>query len=169
MAHGNTSWHEFGQTYVNQSKKLEQDVTDQLLEKTERALVDAKKKIKETEEINEILKIRLQKAEREAKEAKDLLSKPMHEIAEKSGDFKKTFEEQQDLLANWILSQKAFRETAIQIGIEVGKKQEEIQKIVNDNIESVLENKTKNGNNAETSQVLKERADKILNLRKSRK
>ena len=51
-------------------------------------------------------------------EYKELLTKPMQVIAEQNGDFKKTYEEQQALLAEWMVSQKAFKELAIQFGFD---------------------------------------------------
>lgn len=55
-----------------------------------------------------------------------LLAKPMHQIAELSGDFKKTYEAQQLLMAEWMVSQKAFKELAIQYGMKAGKTAKEI-------------------------------------------
>ncbi len=92
----------------------------------------------------------------------NLLSKPMKEIAEKNQKFKETYEEQQLVLSKWILSQKAYAETAVQIGLESGKTKEEIDKIYKDNVKNVLANTTQHGNNAVTSDVLKENAVKII-------
>lgn len=92
----------------------------------------------------------------------NLLSLPMKQIAEKSSHFKETYEAQQLALAKWILSQKAYAETALQIGIESGKTTEEVQKIYNDNIVSVLANVTKHGNDAIFNPVLKENISKII-------
>lgn len=92
----------------------------------------------------------------------NLLSLPMKEIAEKNEQFKETYEAQQLVLAKWILSQKAYAETAIQIGIEAGKSTEEVQQIYKDNVSSVLANATKHGNNAVTNPVLKENVNKII-------
>ncbi|MBC3935960.1 hypothetical protein H8K47_11360 [Undibacterium sp. CY7W] len=166
MTHGNTSWQEFGQTFVDQSRELNQKVTDEILERTERALVSAKEKIKQTEEVNEILKLRVEKAEQEARDVKALLSRPMREIAEISGDFQKAYEQQQQILANWILSQKAYRETAVQLGIAVGKTAEEVQDLVTQNANAVLENRTEHGNDSNTNPLVKEYASTILAIRK---
>lgn len=92
----------------------------------------------------------------------NLLSLPMKQIAEKSSHFKETYEAQQLALAKWILSQKAYAETALQIGIESGKTTEEVQKIYNENIVSVLANVTKHGNDAIFNPVLKENISKII-------
>lgn len=115
----------------------------------------ANKKINGLKEENAVLK-----SEKEFFE--NLLSKPMKEIAEKSQSFKETYDEQQLVLSKWILSQKAYAETAIQIGLEAGKTKEQINEIYKDNIVNVLANTTEHGNNASSSDVLKENANKII-------
>lgn len=83
------------------------------------------------------LEERAQKAEKDLKAAKqeaifykNLLSKPMHEIAEKNSDFKATYELQQQLLTNWMTNQKAFKELAVEFGIQLGKSEEEVVALV---------------------------------------
>lgn len=98
---------------------------------------------------------------------KSLLSKPFKEIAQVSGDFKVAYEQQQDLLADWILSQEAFKETAIQFGIELGKSIDEVKEIVSENEMAVLENRTEHNNNADKYPTLAERREKILKAKKS--
>lgn len=92
----------------------------------------------------------------------NLLSLPMREIADKSEKFKETYDAQQLVLAKWILSQKAYAETAIQIGLESGKTTDEVTEIYKDNMISVLANTTKHGNNASTNNVLKDNVNKIV-------
>ncbi len=95
-----------------------------------------------------------------------LLSRPMKEIADASGDFKKTYEEQQMLLADWIMKQKAYRETAMQLGMELGKTPDQVKDMAIGNIDSVLENRTQFDNNATTNPVLSSHAAAILAIRK---
>lgn len=95
-----------------------------------------------------------------------LLSRPMKEIAEASGDFKKTYDLQQQMLAEWILAQRAYRETAMQLGLQVGKSPEEVQKIATQNANAVLENRTEHANNSTTSPLLAQHAAAILEIRK---
>ena len=83
------------------------------------------------------LEDRAEKAEKDLKAAKqeatfykNLLSKPMHEIAEKNSDFKATYELQQELLTNWMTNQKAFQELAVEFGIQLGKSEEEVVALV---------------------------------------
>lgn len=98
---------------------------------------------------------KLAKAEAEAEFYKNLLSKPMVEIAQHNGNFKDTYHKQQELLASWMVSQKAFKEAAIKYGIEAGKTKEEI---INDastsGKEKVLNNETEYGNNASDSSII---------------
>ena len=58
---------------------------------------------------------------------KKLLAKPMVEIAQENKNFKETYEAQMELLADWMVSQKAFKELAIQFGIEKGFTPDEIR------------------------------------------
>lgn len=102
------------------------------------------------------------KLESEKQFFENLLSLPMKEIAEKSEHFKETYEAQQLVLAKWILSQKAYAETALQIGVQSGKSPEEVDALYKDNISSVLANATQHGNNAVTNPVLKENVNKII-------
>ena len=97
---------------------------------------------------------------------KGLLSLPMREIAEKNGDFKKTYEEEQLVLAKWILNSKAYAETTMQLGLNAGKTPEEIKKLHTENIAAVLTNTTKHGNDAVTNPVLKDNVNKILKKNK---
>ncbi len=113
-------------------------------------------------EVVEELKENNAKLESEKQFFENLLSLPMKEIAEKNEKFKETYDAQQLVLAKWILSQKAYAETALQIGLESGKSQEEVQDLYKENISSVLANATKHGNNAVTNPVLKDNVNKII-------
>ena len=60
---------------------------------------------------------------------KSLLSKPFAEIAEHDFDFRQAYEAQQEFLADWMVSQKAFKELAIQFGKEKGLTTKEVIKM----------------------------------------
>ena len=92
--------------------------------------------------------------------------KPMKEIADMSGDFKKTYELQQQMLAEWIMGQKAYKETAMQLGMQVGKSPEEILQMATQNANAVLENRTQHGNNSTTSPTLASYTEAIIAARK---
>jgi hypothetical protein len=135
--------------------------TDLIIQLRNKAAIEAQRANELAQIANELKKDNV-KLESEKQFFENLLSLPMKEIAEKNEQFKKTYEAQQLLLAKWILSQKAYAETAMQIGIEAGKTTEEVKDMYNDNIILVLANATKHGNNAVTSQVLKENVSKII-------
>lgn len=103
-------------------------------------------------------------------ELENLLSRPLKQIAQEHPAFKNNYEAlieaQNEILADWILGQKAYKETAIQLGIQVGKTPEEIKKIASQNVNAVLENKTEHGNNASSSKTLSENAAAIIAIRK---
>jgi multidrug resistance efflux pump len=55
-----------------------------------------------------------------------LLAQPLHVIASRNKNFKKNYEVQQELLADWMVSQKSFKELAIQLGLKIGMKKEDV-------------------------------------------
>ena len=57
---------------------------------------------------------------------KKLLAQPMREIAKQNDDFKKTYKNEMEFLADWMVSQKAFKELAIQYGNKLGIQPEEV-------------------------------------------
>ena len=50
---------------------------------------------------------------------KALLARPMAEIAAVNNSFKETYEKQQETLGTWMVSQRAFKEIAIQLGLDL--------------------------------------------------
>lgn len=112
------------------------------------------------EELEESVK-RIQQAEEEVLYYKDLLSKPMHEIANNNENFKNTYAIQQELLADWMVSQRAFKELAIDFGIKVGMKREDIVERGMKNKEKVLSNETEHGNNAEDNPFINSYTKKL--------
>lgn len=104
------------------------------------------------------------------KEYEDLLSRPMKEIAQANGSFKKTYETlveaQDEVLANWIVSQKAFRETAKVLAAQLDKTPEEFIEIHQSSINAVLTNQTQHENNGNESPLVAQHAAAILAIRK---
>ena len=68
----------------------------------------------------------LEKVKEENEEYEWLLCRPMQEIAQKHLGFRKAYEEQQKMMASWMVSQKAFKELAIQFGLEKGMTPQEV-------------------------------------------
>jgi hypothetical protein len=101
------------------------------------------------------------KLESEKEYYKNLIAQPMHIIAEQNGDFKKTYEKQQLKIASWILSQRAYKETAYKLGIELGKGPDEIQEDYQKNLTNVLDNNTVFNNDASTSPLLESKVEEI--------
>ena len=100
------------------------------------------------------------------KSYEELLSRPMKEIAKVNSDFKKTYEQEQNVLAQWILGQRAYKETAIQLGMSLDMTAEQVQKMAAPNFTAVLENRTQHGNDASSNPTLAVHASAILALRK---
>lgn len=107
---------------------------------------------------------RLEEVKAENQFYKDLLSKPMSEIAAANSNFKATYDKQQELLASWMVSQRAFKEVAIDLGIEVGKTKEDVIALAQEAKEAVIDNNTKHGNDLDTLKI--DGKPIILNKRK---
>lgn len=92
---------------------------------------------------------------------RSLLCQPMSVIAEKDKNFKQTYEKQQQLMADWIVSQKAFKELAIEFGFEDGLSVEEVVEMGNKKKLDVLDNKhdPKHGTNANGVNTLEDRIE----------
>lgn len=125
-----------------------------------------KKQLAEKEQEAALANAKANTYKKEAEAFRGLLSRPMKEIADMSGDFKKTYELQQQLLAEWIMGQKAYKETAMQLGMALDIPPEQVQKLAAPNYTAVLENRTQHGNNADTNPLLAEHACAIIAMRK---
>ena len=86
-----------------------------------------KNELDQAVEINKELFQAAMKYKEEAEYYQKLLTKPMAEIAQANRSFKETYETQMELLADWMVSQKAFKELAIQFGVEKGLTPDEIR------------------------------------------
>lgn len=134
---------------------------------------DAANRASDAEHSARFNQFKIDRLEAEAKNLKEenkmyreLLSRPMRDIAEVSGDFRKTYFEQQKMIAEWIMAQRAWKETATQLGIQVGKTPEELQKTTTENANAILEDRSEHGNNASSIPLLSEYAATILAIRK---
>ena len=101
------------------------------------------------------------KAEQETEYYKNLLSQPMYVIAANNNDFKKTYEIQQELLADWMVSQRAFKELAIGLGLSIGRTKEDVIAEGMANEVQVLNNQTKHGNNAEDNTFINKYSERL--------
>ncbi|MCA8351449.1 hypothetical protein [Burkholderia cepacia] len=92
-----------------------------------------------------------------ANELEALLAKPMAEIAAKNGRFRETYDKQQEMLADWIVSQRAFKELAMKYGALAGKTPEQINAEGMAAKETILEGQSEFGNtlNEETKAAAK--------------
>ena len=105
------------------------------------------------------------KYKEEAEYYKKLLAKPMAEIAQANRSFKETYEKQMELLADWMVSQKAFKELAIQFGIEKGLTPTEVMQMGLNKAIDVLENRhdINHNTNVGDSVYIGPRVDKLKN------
>ena len=100
-----------------------------------------KNELDQAVEINKELFQAGMKYKEEAEYYQKLLAKPMDEIAKANRSFKETYEKQMELLADWMVSQKAFKELAIQFGIEKGLTSDEVHQMGLNKELDVLENR----------------------------
>ena len=122
-----------------------------------------KNELDEAVEINKKLFQATIKYKEEAEYYKKLLAKPMVEIAEENHDFKKAYETQMELLAEWMVSQKAFKELAIQFGIEKGLTSDKVIEMGLNKTIDVLENKNDPSHKTNSSDLttMQEEVDRL--------
>ena len=128
-----------------------------------------KNELDQAVEINKELFQAGMKYKEEAEYYQKLLTKPMAEIAQANRSFKETYEAQMDLLAEWMVSQKAFKELAIQFGIEKGLTSDEVIKMGLDKKIDVLENRhdVSHNTNVGDSVYIGPRVEKLKNKLKN--
>jgi hypothetical protein len=137
----------------NSQLKGELDTVNSQLNEANRKLVESQR---------EAIKYKREAAEakHEVLAYKDLLCKPMAEIAEVSGNFKETYEKQMELMADWMVSQKAFKELAIQFGFEKGVSKDETIKIAQSKKQDVLNQRHDPENNTNADDFITKYASK---------
>lgn len=93
----------------------------------------------------------------------NLLDKPLEEIAEANGNFMVNYEKKMEVMAEWMVSQKAFKELAIQFGFELGHTADETIEMANNKKIDVLDDKhdPEHGSNATGLPFLEERRSKV--------
>lgn len=112
------------------------------------------------------LRKKVQILEEEIKEFKGLLAKPMLEIATESGEFQKTYQKQQSKFAEWIISQRAYKELAMKYGKELGKDIQEVEKDSENAKEIVIQNKSEFNNHVEPKIVADLNHEETMRLRR---
>ena len=124
-----------------------------------------KNELDQAVEINKELFQAGMKYKEEAEYYQKLLAKPMAEIAQANRSFKETYEAQMELLADWMVSQKAFKELAIQFGIEKGLTPTEVMQMGLNKKIDVLENRhdINHNTNVGDSVYIGPRVDKLKN------
>ncbi len=98
-------------------------------------------------------------------EYQNLLSRPFQEIAAQNGNFKETYEAQMELMADWMVSQKAFKELAIEFGFNAhGYTPEQVIEMGYDKDIDVLEDKNdpSHGTNAGNGSTIGPRKEKLI-------
>lgn len=109
----------------------------------------------------ELSKLRTQLAEANQETAAAKNKQKKAERAE--SQYKEAYNSQMEVMAEWMVSQKAFKELAIQFGFELGHTAEETIAMGNEKKIDVLDNKheQEHGSNANGLPFLQERATKL--------
>lgn len=89
----------------------------------------------------EVLLLKNIRLEDRLQQYQQLLSKPLAEIAAQNDGFKLTYDKHMETIADWMVSQKAFKELAIRLGAEKGLSPQDVIRIGLDMEIDVLENK----------------------------
>ena len=146
-----------------QSAQKKAQETGENLNLAHHHIFQLKNELDEAVEINKKLFQATIKYKEEAEYYKKLLAKPMVEIAEENHDFKKAYETQMELLADWMVSQKAFKELAIQFGIEKGLTPTEVHQMGLNKKLDVLENKNDPSHKTNSSDLttMQEEVDRL--------
>lgn len=150
------------QQYIDRNKQKQDSIQKDIENGNLRQKLRHEQELRDISQAGTVSKSQLEEKEKEIQRYKDLLAKPMIEIAEQSGAFKETYEEQQNLLAKWIVSQRAFKDIAMKYGQMAGKTPEEIQSELNEATKKVLNNEASFPiNNADKTDLSSRTIDKL--------
>lgn len=146
------------QNNIEQLKGLQ--LKDQMISDLQQDVSSLRNEVKKLKTENADLKRKLLIANDEAEEYSDLLCKPMREIAARNGNFKDTYDKQMEIMADWMVSQKAFKELAIQFGFEKGINKDETVKIAQSKKQGVLNQEHDPNNNTNADEFIIKHATK---------
>ncbi|UZF16144.1 hypothetical protein [Ralstonia pseudosolanacearum] len=130
------------------------DRQNQDLKKKNEAIGEANHRAGMAEAAEEFAQKEVQRLKKERDFYKDMLAKPLAEIAAQDGRFRETYEKQQEMLAEWVASQRAFKELAMKFGQQLGKSREEIIADVKAAKEIILNDQSEFGNNLNQAEKL---------------
>jgi hypothetical protein len=149
--------------------KNTQDNLKQEIENSTKKNADLQKTIQSAKVANLSLGHQNQLLKQKIEYYEKLLAQPMQVIAEHNDDFKKTFEEQQTHLADWMVSQKAFKELAIQFGLEKELEPQDVIEMGLDKKIDVLEDKHEPSHNTNVGDatLIGNRRDKLIDKAKN--
>ena len=136
----------------SQERALDRQNED--LKRKNEALSDANHRAGMAEAAGSFAKKEAKRFEQERDFYKDLLAKPFAEIAAQDGRFRDNYEKQQEMLADWVASQRAFKELAMKFGQQLGKSREEIISDAKSAKDIVLNDQSEFGNNLNPAEKL---------------
>lgn len=104
----------------------------------------------------------LAKAQADNQNYQALLARPFAEISAHSPEFAASYHANKEMLASWMIAQKAYREVAMEMGAQLGKSLEEVRELGQQARLQVLASETKHGNNASDEPFLAPHIQAIL-------
>ena len=141
-------------TYANKIGSAQADVDAARIKGSiiaNEGLVIAREQIQQNQIQNIELQNKIEELEEEVDEYRKLLCKPMLEIANQNRNFKATYEAQMQIMAEWMVSQKAFKELAIQFGFENGLNKDQVIQMGKDKKYDVFNNRNNPEHNSNAS------------------
>jgi len=158
LSHENSVLEEEKKSVVKKNVALKEDNEDLLDDVQNLHIIN-----RDLREKNQGLYEKAVELQAEVNNFKYLLCKPMAEIAEKNGNFKETYEKQMELMATWMVSQKAFKQLAIEFGAEKGLTTDEVIEMGKDKEIDVLEsnNDEANNTNANNSSIIRPKIEQL--------
>lgn len=142
-----------GEMEVSKAKTEQASQLRQQLRASQAASSESQQISQQQQQNLQNLTFKNRKLTQEVEFLKNLLAKPMAEIASQNENFKETYRAQQELLATWMVSQRVYKELAIDFGIKLGLTKETVISESESIKEKVLNNETSYHNNADDLKI----------------
>lgn len=143
--------------------RIKQGFTKGELDKSNSMIVALKQRLVESTS-------KLAELQRKVSFYEDLLKHNVETIATYNNDFDKTLSRELDLMSKWMISQKGFKEVAVQFGLELGYTDEQIIELgTNKSVEVINNLQSTQNESSKYALTNNERLDKVKEIVKNGK